>query len=460
MNSFKYLIVIFFLLFSTAAFSNVDEINKINQQIESIDGLFKSGAMDEDEYDKIKTRLLIKKKKLENSNDTNNKGDGELSVTLKKQIEVLEKLLKDGAISEEEFLKSKAFLEEKETAGKNVDLSEFTEESEPVIDYVYNYKKSPGRKNWEKVVLEYKNYKILPYRPGGIKIVRASDDKKLFHIVDNFKTKHFLGSEKNITFKKTVYDVRHGGQLNIEETVDAMVSDIGKSLKDIGRLLKNPLSKKEKPVWDKEAHKLELFIDGVKILTFEGRYVKRHRAFFYQVLTPRNQPFHYYIKIAAKKAIALNMEYFNVKIDKAIRKAKKKLSEEYNVAEEEIQKIIDKQIGQELDKTLDKEIEKEMEKAINASVAEAIQESVGQELSALLVNAIEEATGEAIEDSIEQELAAAIDAEIAYAVSIGIDEAAVTAGWEAYFEVLAAGGTTEEASAAAYEACGSACDNY
>ena len=61
MNSFKYLIVIFFLLFSTAAFSNVDEINKINQQIESIDGLFKSGAMDEDEYDKIKTRLLIKK---------------------------------------------------------------------------------------------------------------------------------------------------------------------------------------------------------------------------------------------------------------------------------------------------------------------------------------------------------------------------------------------------------------
>ena len=62
MIGFKYLIVIFFLLFSTVAFSNVDEINKINQQIESIDGLFKSGAMDEDEYDKIKTRLLIKKK--------------------------------------------------------------------------------------------------------------------------------------------------------------------------------------------------------------------------------------------------------------------------------------------------------------------------------------------------------------------------------------------------------------
>ena len=43
--------------------------------------------MDEDEYDKIKTRLLIKK--LENSNDTNNKGDGELSVTLKNKSKYL-----------------------------------------------------------------------------------------------------------------------------------------------------------------------------------------------------------------------------------------------------------------------------------------------------------------------------------------------------------------------------------
>ena len=57
-------------------------------------------------------------------------------------------------------------------------------------------------------------------------------------------------------------------------------------------------------------------------------------------------------------------------------------------------------------------------------------------------------------------MADAINAEIAYAVSIGIDEAAVSAGWEAYFAVLAAGGTYEAASSAAYEACGSACDGY
>ncbi len=81
-------------------------------------------------------------------------------------------------------------------------------------------------------------------------------------------------------------------------------------------------------------------------------------------------------------------------------------------------------------------------------------------MAATLVNAIEQATGEAIEEAVESELAAAIDAEIAAAVAMGIEEAAVTAGWEAYFETLAAGGTYEQASADAYEACGSACDNY
>ena len=70
------------------------------------------------------------------------------------------------------------------------------------------------------------------------------------------------------------------------------------------------------------------------------------------------------------------------------------------------------------------------------------------------------ATMKQIEESVEAELANAIDEEIANAVAQGIDEAAVTAGWEAYFEVIAAGGTAEEASAKAYETCGSACDNY
>jgi len=160
--------------------------------------------------------------------------------------------------------------------------------------------------------------------------------------------------------------------------------------------------------------------------------------------------------MSGKNEIALHMGIFNAKIDKAVRKAKKRLAAEYNISEAEIERIIEKKIEQETDKS----IEQEMEKAINKSVEEAIRQTVGEVMSAQLISAIEEATGEAIEASIEQELAAAIDAEIAYAVSIGIDEAAVTAGWEAYFEVLAQGGSVEQASEAAYKACGAACDNY
>ena len=87
-----------------------------------------------------------------------------------------------------------------------------------------------------------------------------------------------------------------------------------------------------------------MFIEGKKILQYEGRYVKKHRAFFYQVLTPKYEPFHYYIKLEGKHAIALHMGLFNAKIDKAVRKAKKRLAAEYNISEAEIERIIEKKI--------------------------------------------------------------------------------------------------------------------
>jgi len=59
-----FLISFFIIILSNIAFANVEEINKINKQLESIESLFKANAMDEEEYDKIKSRLLIKKKKI------------------------------------------------------------------------------------------------------------------------------------------------------------------------------------------------------------------------------------------------------------------------------------------------------------------------------------------------------------------------------------------------------------
>ena len=69
------------------------------------------------------------------------------------------------------------------------------QKSKPIIDYDFYIKKTQEEKIGKKVVLIYKNYKILPYRPGGIKIVRASDNKKLFILLIILK-EYFNGGEK------------------------------------------------------------------------------------------------------------------------------------------------------------------------------------------------------------------------------------------------------------------------
>ena len=443
-------LLLLFVIISHPSFSDnhSNDLKKINEQLNSVKKLFDTGVLDEEGYKSAKNRL-DEKKKIILSKNKKKKSTTSNSKTLEKQLEVLENLLKDGVLSEEEFLKTKKYLIDKENDGSNFSLEEVV--SVPST-YILNVDPSRGIKNWEKAEMIFEDYKIETYRPGGIRVVRLSDGKKLLRITDNYKIKFFNNGEDVLSIEKTEYQVDRS-LTGIVEGLDKHVEGV---VKEIGEILKNPFKKRKKATFDTTTHKLELFINNKRALHYVGRYVKRHRAFFYQVLTDKSEPFHFYIKIDAKASIALNMRYFNAKIDKAVRKAKTRLSEQYNVTEEEIEKIIEEKVGEETNKA----IEETMENAINESVIEAIKQSIGEVLSATLVNAIEEATGEAIEASIEEELANAIDEEIARAVAQGIDEAAVTAGWEAYFEVLAAGGTAEEASAKAYETCGSACDNY
>ena len=302
------------------------------------------------------------------------------------------------------------------------------------------------KKNWEKVEIIYGNYRIYTYRPGGIKVIRISDEKILARITDNLKIKYFNNGENIVSAK-----------INKKKS-EGFFDTLNKALDEEGEdfILKKLGKKAEKAKHNPDDNKLELFIEGDKILHIEGRYNKKYHAMFYQALTRDFQSFHFYIKLMGRAPIALNMGLFNTKIDKAVRKAKEKIADEYDVSMDVIDKIIEEKMGQ----TIDEAINQSVEEAVATSVAEAIEQTVGEAMAEALVSAIEAATGEAIEDAVTSELAAAIDAEIAYAVSIGIEEAAVTAGWQAYFDVLAQGGTVEQASAAAYEACGSACDNY
>ena len=431
------LLILSFLFNFSLANENLNKIKKIDQQLDTLKSLYESGVLEQIEYENSTAKLLTKKASLLEPKKKN-ENTKERSTELDKQLEVINKLYEDGVLSENDYNKTKKLLIKKSKEKKLLDTENFV--AEPGT-FIVNIKETHG-KNFEKAELLYKGYVVTTYRPGGIKVIGPSG-KTLVRITDNLKVKYSNNGENKITIKKKVLDIK----LGIKGTEDG--------LKKTLELLKSG-KREEKKKFDKDAHKLELFIEGKKVLHYEGRYVPKHKAFFYQVLTADFQSFHFYIRITGKPAIALQMEGFNRKIDNAVRRAKEKFSVEYDITMEQIDDIINDRIDEEAGKA----VEDGIEDAISQSVSEAIQQSVGEAMSAGLVEAIEQATGEAIDDALEAELASAIDEEIARAVEMGIEEAAVTAGWQAYFDTLARGGSEAEANANAYEACGEACNNY
>ncbi len=437
-----YFILLILLYSSTNVYAetNQDKLKKIKDQLISVENLYNNEVLDKASYESTKERLITKRseieKLIEQSKNSNTK-TANVSGVLQDQLKIIEKLFKDGVLSEEEYLKTKKFLEDKEEAGTNI----LEYDAPDLPTFSLNIKKDPGKRGWEKAEIVFKNYKIVTYRPGGIKVVRISDNKTLLRISDNFKHKYYNNGESVIEIKKTEY------------SPPTAEEDIQRQVKELKDFLEGNWGKK-KAVWDKEAHKLELFIEGTKILHYEGRFVNKHKAYFYQVLTSNFQPFHFYIKLRGRTAIALNMEFFNMKIDRAVRKVKKELAAEYDITEEQIEQIVNKKIGEEADKA----IQEGIESAISESVQEAIAQSIGQAMSQGVIDAIEAATGEAIAQALEDELAKHIDDEIQRAIQQGIEEAAVAAGFQAYYDTLLAGGSIQEALDAAGEACGDGCE--
>ena len=84
--------------------NNDEEIEKINKQLETLKLYLKQMQWIK-EYDKIKSRLEVKKQNLINPPKNEIDASNLESVTLRKQIEVLEKLFKDGVLSKEELEK-------------------------------------------------------------------------------------------------------------------------------------------------------------------------------------------------------------------------------------------------------------------------------------------------------------------------------------------------------------------
>ena len=170
-----------------------------------------------------------------------------------------------------------------------------------------------------------------------------------------------------------------------------------------------------------------------------------------------HKPFHYYILLKGGKQAGLNIESFQKKIDRAVEKAKIKLAAKYNITIELINQIL-KERESKVTGEIEKIIEEKEEEAINEATRGAVEETVSQALQEEIRKSIGDAMAEefeaAIIDGMEDEFASIINEAVSEAVSAGISQAAVEAGIRAAIEVLARGGSEQEAWDAGCAAAG------
>ena len=319
------------------------------------------------------------------------------------QLLKLNEMYRSGTITEEEFKKAKSIL-------LKMDESK-TEEAETKItkDVITVNTFRDHIKEFEKKELIFDDYRIYTHRPGGIKIRRLSDNKQLAVFSDKFKIKYYNDGEGLFDF-----------------------------------------------VLDEKDEKIYIKFKGVELLKWESRYVAKHNAHFFQLVTFNDEPFHYYIVLNGGKQVALNLKKFTKKIDKAVNKAKIRLAAKYNITLEQIELILKRRKD-----AKNKELEGIIGKKKDEILEEAFRESVDKELAKQLEETIGQAMAKEFDaiiiEGMEAEFASLIDQAIQEAVSEGISQATAEAAVRAIMEVLGAGGSEAEAMAACRAIAGDAC---
>ena len=345
------------------------------------------------------------------------------------QLQKLNKLYQNGSISAEEYKKAKSIvLEMEQNKKEKLNKAKKHKETRTSVKEIEikKYKENVGQETMELMEMTIGDYRIYNHRPGGIKVRRISDGKQLLVISNNLDISYY---NKSISQKIIKVD----------------------------------------KIEDKQNPKLKLFINEVPVLKWEGKYVKKYNATFYQIYALGNKPFQYYIKLSkVGGVVGLNMSKFDRKIDKAVAKAKTRLAAKYEISIEEIDQImkareqraineIEDVVRREEEKVFEASLTDVIEESVNEELAKELHETIGQAMADEFINAIEAETNAAVDAAIQDELASAIDEAIAEAVALGIDEATAAAAIQAMLDVYARGGTDAEAYAAAQAACGGQC---
>ena len=190
--------VIFFsnLTYSTENIKKKDELKKIEEDLKNIKRLLDEDILPQETYESSKNKLLKRKQKLlEKDKPKKTKKNKKRTTQLEKELEVIKKLYNDGLLNKDEYERTRDLLIEKDETREEKKLTKLK-------PYELNIKSKKGdKKNWEKTEIIYGNYKIYTYRPGGIKVVRISDEKKLAQITDNLKIKYFNNGQKFVSAK-------------------------------------------------------------------------------------------------------------------------------------------------------------------------------------------------------------------------------------------------------------------
>ena len=275
--------------------------------------------------------------------------------------------------------------------------------------------------SWEPMEMIIGDYKIYTHRPGGIKIRRISDNKQLVVFSDKYKIKFY----------------NEGSDL-FDFFLEKDTNDISIKFKDL------------------------------KLFTWTGKYISKHNAHFFQLISYQNEPFHYYIKFNnGKSPIALNMKKFDEKIAKAISKVKIKLAAKYNITPELIDLILKKKqlaVDKKLDaiieaekKALEKSLDKEIQKTVDDTLQASLDQQIAKEIETTIGEEIAKEFDSIIIDGMEAEFTSIVNEAVEEAINDGISKATAEAAVRAVMEVLARGGTEQEAMNACRAIAGDAC---
>ena len=223
----------------------------------------------------------------------------------------------------------------------------------------------------------------------------------------------------------------------------------------------------------KEDNKIELIIDGELAVEFNSQWIKKARATLVTATKPDGTALAIWAKPYGKASIALNVEDFQKKINKAIAKAYKKVAKDFDltveqvkeihlgtaskIVEDEINKVINNEVNDKINKEVNDKVNESVNDAVQQSVDVALSESVQNELDRQLDNLIYTETGRAVEDAVQREISDAVQRNIEIAIEAGVDQATLDAAVSAFNAELGRGGTIEEANAAARAVCNGQC---